>query len=78
VQLTGLDWAIIVAYVLFALGIGAWFSRRASESTSEFFLSRRSLPWWVLGTSMSAIPALVVAAASGAFVYHGLSQPVSR
>ena len=52
--LTGLDWAIIVAYVIFALGVGVWFSRRASESTSEYFLSGRTLPWWVLGTSMVA------------------------
>lgn len=53
-QLTTLDWLIIVGYFLITLGIGAFFTRRAGKSLSEFFVSGRSLPWWVAGTSMVA------------------------
>jgi len=49
-----IDWAIIAAYVLFALWVGVRFARRAGQSTDEFFLSGRTLPWWVAGTSMVA------------------------
>ena len=48
------DWLVLLAYVLFALGVGLWFSRRAGQSVDEYFLSGRTLPWWVLGTSMVA------------------------
>ena len=53
-QLTALDWAIIIAYFALSLGIGVWFSKRAGSSFVEFFASGRSLPWWIAGTSMVA------------------------
>src|ERR1700730_17714062 len=34
--------------------IGAWAGRRSGSSSDEFFLSSRSMPWWLLGTSMVA------------------------
>ncbi len=49
-----LDWAAVVAYVLFAVGVGLWYARRASSDVDEFFLSGRTLPWWISGTSMIA------------------------
>src|SRR5438093_5012513 len=52
--LTTLDWTIIVAYFLVSLAIGLYYSRRASRSVNEFFLSGRELPWWLAGTSMVA------------------------
>ncbi|MBJ02010.1 MAG: sodium:proline symporter [Planctomycetes bacterium] len=52
--LAPLDWAIIVLYLVFAVGVGIFFARRAGSSTEEYFLSGRSLPWWVVGTSMVA------------------------
>ncbi|MFK7769731.1 MAG: sodium:solute symporter family protein [Mariniblastus sp.] len=52
--LTTIDWAIIVGYFLVTLGIGAFFTRRAGKSLAEFFVSGRSLPWWIAGTSMVA------------------------
>ncbi len=48
------DWLVIGAYVLLTLALGLGFRKRASESTEQYFLSGRSLPWWVLGTSMVA------------------------
>ena len=49
-----LDWSIIIGYLVFALGIGIYFSRRAGRGMSDFFVTGRSLPWWLAGTSMVA------------------------
>ncbi len=48
------DWIIVAAYFAFALGVGIFFTRRASKSMKEFFISGRNLPWWLAGTSMVA------------------------
>ena len=53
-RLTTLDWTVVAAYMVVAVAIGLAFSRRAGEDTSEFFLGGRSMPWWLLGTSMVA------------------------
>ena len=53
-QLVALDWAIIVGYFVLTIGIGLYFTRRAGQNLAEFFVSGRSLPWWVAGTSMVA------------------------
>lgn len=53
-ELSILDWAIVVGYLVFALGVGIIYSRRAGKSSEEYFLGGRSLPWWILGTSMVA------------------------
>lgn len=49
-----IDWALIAGYVVFALGVGVVYARRAGKDVDEYFLSGRSLPWWVAGTSMVA------------------------
>jgi Na+/proline symporter len=48
------DIAVIIIYVLLIFGIGVALSKRASRNTEEFFVSGRSLPWWIVGTSMVA------------------------
>ncbi|MBL7943218.1 MAG: Na+:solute symporter, partial [Flavobacteriales bacterium] len=48
------DWVIIGAYFLLSLVIGILVSKRSGNSASEFFLSGRSMPWWLLGISMVA------------------------
>jgi len=52
--LSPLDWAIVAAYLILSLAIGIYFTKRASGSMSSYFVSGRSLPWWILGTSMVA------------------------
>lgn len=52
--LSTLDWSLIVAFFALSLGIGLYASRRANESSTEFFLSGRNMPWWLLGVSMVA------------------------
>ncbi len=52
--LAPLDWAVLALYFALSLGIGVYYTRRASGSSAEFFVSGRSLPWWLAGTSMVA------------------------
>ena len=53
-QITGIDWVVIVLYFALNLAIGFYYMRRASGNVSEFFLSGRSVSWWLAGTSMVA------------------------
>jgi SSS family transporter len=48
------DWLIVVLYFLVSAGIALVFTRKASQSLGEYFLSGRALPWWLAGTSMVA------------------------
>ena len=54
VKLVTIDWLIIAAYFALSLIIGLYYARRAGKSTEEYFLSDRSMPWWLAGTSMVA------------------------
>jgi solute:Na+ symporter, SSS family len=49
-----IDWIIILIYFAFSLAIGLHYSKRASGSTENFFLSGRKLSWWLAGLSMVA------------------------
>jgi solute:Na+ symporter, SSS family len=49
-----LDWIIIGGYLAFSFLIGIWFMKKASQGMDDYFLAGRSLPWWLLGTSMVA------------------------
>jgi Na+/proline symporter len=52
--LTLLDWIIIAGYFVVSAAVGVAFSSRGGRSVSDYFLSGRSLPWWLAGTSMVA------------------------
>ena len=52
--LSNLDWGIIILFFALTLVIGIVVSRKAGTSTTEFFLSGRNMPWWLLGISMVA------------------------
>jgi Na+/proline symporter len=52
--LTLVDWLVIGGYFALNLAIGLYYARRARGSTADFFLSGRSVPWWLAGTSMVA------------------------
>ena len=53
-KLTLADFVVIAAYFLLNLAIGFYYRRRAGKSIDEFFVSGRSAPWWLAGTSMVA------------------------
>jgi solute:Na+ symporter, SSS family len=54
VHLAPIDWFLVIAYLVASLGVGVYYSKKASSSKEEYFLSGRSFPWWVVGTSMVA------------------------
>ncbi|MFN2395759.1 MAG: sodium:solute symporter family protein [Bacteroidales bacterium] len=49
-----IDWAILAVFFAILLTIGYLASRHAGKSTTNFFLSGRNMPWWLLGVSMVA------------------------
>lgn len=53
-QLNWFDWSIVLAYFLVVVLVGIYYSKRAGKGIEEFFVSGRSLPWWLIGTSMVA------------------------
>jgi Na+/proline symporter len=53
-SLTWIDWAVVVAYFAVSIGIGFAFTKRGGESLDEYFVSGRSVPWWLAGVSMVA------------------------
>ena len=54
IQLTSFDKIIIFFFFFLVLVIGFAVSRKSSQSSSEYFLSGRTMPWWLLGLSMVA------------------------
>ena len=53
-QLSALDWWVLALYGVTILSVGLAFARRAGRGTEEYFLAGRSMPWWLIGTSMVA------------------------
>lgn len=53
-ELHPLDWVIILATVVVCFSPALFFGKRAGKSTTEFFVSGRSVPWWLAGLSMVA------------------------
>ncbi|MEE2877051.1 MAG: sodium:solute symporter family protein [Candidatus Neomarinimicrobiota bacterium] len=52
--LSSLDWSFIVLYFVVSLAIGVAVTRRAGQSSTEFFAAGKQMPWWLLGVSMVA------------------------
>ncbi|MCR9228649.1 MAG: Na+:solute symporter [Flavobacteriaceae bacterium] len=48
------DYIIIFSFFAVTLGIGIYVSKSAGRSSADYFLSGRSMPWWLLGMSMVA------------------------
>ncbi len=48
------DWLIIALYFVISAAIGLAYTRKASRSLADYFVTGRSLPWWLAGTSMVA------------------------
>jgi Na+/proline symporter len=53
-QLTTLDWSIIIGFLAVILLIGSGYTRQASKNLESFFLGGRNLPWLLAGVSMVA------------------------
>ena len=53
-DLSFIDWFIIVAFMALSLWIGVRYKNSAEKSLTDYFLSGRNLPWYVAGISMVA------------------------
>jgi SSS family solute:Na+ symporter len=53
-QLSALDWAIVLISIVISFIPAVLLARRAGSSTAEFFTSGRAAPWWLIGVSMVA------------------------
>ncbi|MEO2158830.1 MAG: hypothetical protein ABGX31_05775, partial [bacterium] len=53
-QLSLLDWGVLALYGFTVISLGLICVRKAGINTEEYFLAGRSMPWWLLGTSMVA------------------------
>jgi len=51
--LSVIDLVIIVAYLVAVVGAGAWFGRK-QQTTSQYFLAGRGVPWWAISASIVA------------------------
>jgi len=49
-----IDWAVIVFFLISMVGVGMYFTRRAGKNIDSFFVSGRSLKWYIAGASMIA------------------------
>jgi len=54
VALETLDYAIIIGFFATTLIVGLLVAKKSGKSSSEYFLSGRNMPWWLLGISMVA------------------------
>ncbi|PCJ95239.1 MAG: Na+:solute symporter [Flavobacteriaceae bacterium] len=53
-ELSTLDYSFIIVFFTIVLSIGIYVSKKSGKNTTEFFLSGRTMPWWLLGLSMVA------------------------
>ena len=53
-SLQTIDYLVIVTILLSLIGVGLYFTRRGGADMDAFFVSGRSLPWYIGGTSMIA------------------------
>jgi solute:Na+ symporter, SSS family len=53
-HLQALDWIIAIASIAICFIPALFVGKKSGESTSEFFASGRSVPWWLAGLSMVA------------------------
>lgn len=49
-----LDIITVIAYFVIILGIGFWSGRDKQNSAADYFISKKSLPWWAIGAAYVA------------------------
>ncbi len=52
--ISNFDWLIVIFFLSLTLFIGLYSSKKSSKDTSQYFLSGKNMPWWLLGISMVA------------------------
>ena len=54
VSLAPVDLIIFAAYMLLTIALGFWVARKGKSTAEGYFLGSKSIPWFVVGTSMVA------------------------
>jgi Na+/proline symporter len=54
IALNTIDYALIITFFAITLFIGIYVSKTSGKNSTEYFLSGRNMPWWLLGVSMVA------------------------
>jgi SSS family solute:Na+ symporter len=49
-----LDIITVIAYFVLILGIGFWSGRGKQKSADDYFISKKTLPWWAIGAAYVA------------------------
>lgn len=51
-----IDYIFFAGYIIFVILFGLWISRRkgGNETSEDYFLAGKSLPWWIIGGSLIA------------------------
>ncbi len=73
--MTPLDWIIISAYFVVLASI-AWYSSRKTDTTADYFLAGRNIPWFVVGCSLLAsnIGSEHIVGLAGSGANNGMAQ----
>ena len=53
-EFESLDLIVFVAYALVIISVGLWVSRGKGDTSEDYFLASKSLPWWAIGASLIA------------------------
>src|SRR5207249_12085333 len=54
INLTALDIAVFAGYMCVTVALGFWVGRRGEKTSKAYFLGNKTIPWFVVGSSMVA------------------------
>src|SRR2546430_7546531 len=54
VTLHVIDLAVFALYMVVAVGLGLWVGRKGKDTAQSYFLGNKTIPWFVVGSSMVA------------------------
>jgi SSS family transporter len=71
------DWAVMVLYLLFVVGLGVLFSRR-ENTTDDYLLGGRRMPWLIIGISymVSLMSTISLVSVPGEAFNYGLTKSI--
>ena len=49
-----IDWIVTASYFAIIMGIVIWIMRQRQQSSTDYFLAGRNMPWFVIGASIFA------------------------
>ena len=54
ISLHAVDLAVFALYMMATVALGFWVARKGKDTTQSYFLGNRTIPWFVVGSSMVA------------------------